>query len=101
MQQNPTQQATVVKSTLRFLIARKNTERARHGARPLTQQQIADETGIAPSVINGLVVNRAQRVDYKTIDRLCRFFKVQPGDLFEYIPEEEAAEAQHTDNHNA
>ncbi len=89
MQQNVTQRTTVVKSTLRFLIARENAERARRGIRPLTQQQIADETGIAPSVINGLVVNRAHRVDYKTIDRLCRFFDVQPGDLFEYIPEEQ------------
>jgi putative transcriptional regulator len=89
MQQNVTQRTTVVKSTLRFLIARENADRARRGIRPLTQQQIADETGIAPSVINGLVVNRAHRVDYKTIDRLCRFFDVQPGDLFEYIPEEQ------------
>ncbi len=80
----------MVKSTLRFLIARENADRARRGIRPLTQQQIADETGIAPSVINGLVVNRAHRVDYKTIDRLCRFFTVQPGDLFEYVPENEA-----------
>ncbi len=81
---------TVVRSTLRFLIARENAERARSGARPLTQQHIAEETGLSPSVINGLVVNRAHRVDYKTIDRLCRFFKVQPGDLFEYVSEDEA-----------
>jgi DNA-binding Xre family transcriptional regulator len=39
-------------------------------------------------------VNRAHRVDYKTIDRLCRCFGVQPGNLFEYVPDDEA-EAEH------
>jgi DNA-binding Xre family transcriptional regulator len=28
----------------------------------------------------------AARMDNPTRDRLCRFFKVQPGDLFDYIP---------------
>jgi DNA-binding Xre family transcriptional regulator len=41
-------------------------------------------------VISGLATNSQTRVDYKTMDRLCRFFKVQPGDLFEYVPDDAA-----------
>ncbi len=73
-----------VKSTLRLLIARENVRRAETGQPPLTQQQVATATGLPLSVVNGLMTGRSQRVDFKTLERLCSFFHVQPGDLLVY-----------------
>lgn len=77
-----------VRSRLRVLVASENLRRAQSGEDGLTQQQIAQDAGIPLSVISGLMTNRAQRVDYKTLDRLCRYFKCQPGDLLVYEAEE-------------
>lgn len=75
-----------VRSTLRRLIALENVKRAEQGRPSLTQQEIARDTGLPLSVVNGLATGRSQRVDFKTIDKLCEYFHVQPGDLFEHIP---------------
>ena len=56
--------------------------RAEHGQPTLSQADVAAGAKLPPSVVNGLVTGRQQRVDFKTIDRLCSFFKVQPGELF-------------------
>ena len=92
------QHSTMIRSRLSILLAQENLKRLEAGMPRLTQHQLAAETKVALAVISGLATNSQTRVDYKTMNRLCRFFKVQPGDLFEYLAEEEAAEAQHTDN---
>ena len=81
-----------VKSTLRLIIARENVKRAESGQAPLTQQQIANATGLPLSVVNGLATGRSQRVDFKTLDRLCSFFRVQPGELLVWEPRQEGGE---------
>jgi DNA-binding Xre family transcriptional regulator len=83
----------MVRSRLRVVIATENLKRAEAGRPALTQQQIADETGLPLSVVNGLATNRAGRVDFKTLDKLCKYFKVPPGDLLEYVPEAPEVEA--------
>lgn len=81
----------VVKSRLKVLIAERNLERARQGQEPLTVRGVALAAGLAPSVVGGLTSNRSQRIDFATIDKLCRFFSCQPGELLEYTPEGVAA----------
>jgi DNA-binding Xre family transcriptional regulator len=82
-----------IRCTLRLLVARQNVERVSAGQPELTQQRIADESGVPLSVVSGLITNRVKRVDYGTLDKLCRYFKAQPGDLlvWEPTPEEIAA----------
>lgn len=80
-------QPMTVRCTLRLLIARENVRRAEQGLPPLSQAEVAANAKLPPSVVNGLVTGRQQRVDFKTIDRLCSFFKVQPGELFVWDPE--------------
>jgi DNA-binding Xre family transcriptional regulator len=36
------------------------------------------------SVINGLMTGRTQRLDFSTLDRLCTFFRIQPGSLLQW-----------------
>lgn len=87
-----TEQAMPIRCTLRLLVARENVKRAQEGQPQLSQQQIARDTGLPPSVVNGLVTGRSQRVDFKTLDRLCTYFKVQPGDLLVWEPDAEVPE---------
>jgi DNA-binding Xre family transcriptional regulator len=72
-----------VYSTLREVVARENLRRAEARQPALTQQQIAQATGLPPSVVNGLMTNRVQRADFGTLAKLCRFFRVKPGELLD------------------
>ncbi len=86
------QPSTMIRCRLGILLAQENLRRAEAGLPRLSQNELAAETKVAVAVVNRLATNSQHRVDYKTMDRLCRFFNVQPGDLFEYIPEEKAEE---------
>lgn len=84
-----TEAMPMVKSSLRKLIARENLRRAESGLPPLSQAQIARESGVPQSVISTLSANKSRRIDFATIDGLCNFFKIQPGDLFDFTPNDD------------
>jgi putative transcriptional regulator len=77
-----------VKFALRKLIARKNMERAEAGQRALTQTEIAMGSKVSQSVVSTLMNGHSRRIDFDTINGLCGFFNITPGDLFEYTPDE-------------
>jgi len=77
-----------VKLALRKIIARKNLERAEAGEGPLTQVEIAAGSKVSQSVVSTLLNGRSRRIDFDTINGLCGFLHIAPGDLFEYIPDE-------------
>jgi DNA-binding Xre family transcriptional regulator len=66
-------------------------ELARRGEPALSLRRLAQETGIAQSVLVSLHTGRSQRVDYATIDRLLsyfnRFLLVKMDDLFAWEAE--------------
>ncbi len=57
------------------------------GEHKLRIADVARETGLHRNMVTLLYQETATRIDIEAIDRLCRFFKVQVGDLFEYVPE--------------
>jgi putative transcriptional regulator len=73
-----------VKSRLRALVAQRNYQRAEAGQPELSIRGIAQDAGLSASVVSGLMSNRAKRLDMTTLDKLCRFFDVQPGDILVY-----------------
>ena len=77
-----------VKSALRKLIAQENLRRAETGEPALSQASIARASGVPQSVISTLAAGKSRRIDFDTINGLCTFFKVQPGELFDYTPDE-------------
>ena len=79
--------AMPVKFALRKVVARANLRRADDGLPPLTQTEIANGAGVSQSVVSTLLTNRSERIDLKTINGLCTFFGITPGDLFDYSPE--------------
>ena len=75
-----------VRSRLKLLIAERNLDRIKQGLPEITQREIAAESHLPLSTVSGLTSGRAGRVDFRTIDKLCRYFNVQPGELLEYVP---------------
>lgn len=78
----------MIRSRLKLLIAERNVKRIAAGEPTLTLERLSAETGLAKSTLTGLTAHRARMVAFDTMDALCRFFEVQPGDLFEYVPDE-------------
>lgn len=48
---------------------------------------VARQTGLNRSTITALYKETATRIDLPAIDRLCRLFRCQVGDLFEHLPD--------------
>jgi putative transcriptional regulator len=55
--------------------------------RGLDQKTIVDISGINRNTIKALANNANNRIDFPTLDKLCRSLNVVPGDLIEYIDE--------------
>ena len=78
-----------IKMAVRKLIARENMRRAETGEPVLTQTELERLSGVSQSVVSTLISGKMKRIDLKTINGLCNFFQVQPGDLFDYTPDED------------
>lgn len=78
-----------IHSNLKVLIARENLRRAEAMQPALTMRGLARETGLALSVLWNLASHRSERVDFKTLDKLCSYFKVGVGELLVWEPEQE------------
>ena len=53
------------------------------------------KAGFNPNIVDKVLsgtLNKQKRVDSETINRLCAFLNCQPGDIMEYIPDEEVNE---------
>ena len=46
-------------------------------------QDVHDRTGLARNTVSNLYYDRACRIDYATVERLCELFECGLGDLFE------------------
>jgi len=62
------------------------------GERKLKISDLVRETNINRGSITRLYHEKANRVDLDLIDTLCRYFKCEIGDLFEFIESEEDEE---------
>jgi len=56
-------------------------------ARNLTQKDIIEISGISRNTVKALVANASTRIDFPTLDALCRGLNVTPGELIEFIPD--------------
>ncbi|MDY3031135.1 MAG: helix-turn-helix transcriptional regulator [Clostridia bacterium] len=58
------------------------------GRRRMTQQQLAQETGIRPSTISNIYNDMCIRINIDYIDKICEVLDCRIDELFEYIPNE-------------
>lgn len=56
---------------------------------PLKMTQVAEATGIRANTISDIYFSKTKRVSTEVIDKLCKLFSCTPGDLIEYIPEDQ------------
>lgn len=68
---------------LRVLIAEKELRERRK----LTYRVIADETKIPISTLTDYMTQKITRFDAPTLEKLCSYFGVQPGDILIYTKE--------------
>ena len=59
------------------------------GDRRLTQKKLAELANLRPSTINAIYNERATRIDYDVLDKLCVALGCQPGDLLEHVADSE------------
>lgn len=53
--------------------------------RGIGNKEVVEKTGISRNTITSLAANATKRIDYDTIDALCRGLGITPGDLIEYV----------------
>ncbi|MHC5061030.1 MAG: helix-turn-helix domain-containing protein [Planctomycetota bacterium] len=53
-------------------------------------KELAEATGIAVNNLSVLKTNKARAVRFSTLEKLCKALNCAPGDLLEYIPENES-----------
>lgn len=52
-------------------------------------QDVTNETGLARNTVGNLYKDKATRIDYDTINKLCEMFHITVGELLEYFPDPE------------
>jgi len=52
-------------------------------------KELAEATGIAVNNLSVLKTNKARAVRFSTLVKLCKALDCTPGDLLEYVPENE------------
>lgn len=58
------------------------------GMKRINMTKLAEATGLSRNSVFLLYHERVERLDLKTLDKLCVFLDCQPGDLLEHIPNE-------------
>jgi len=54
------------------------------GERRMSIAELQRQTGLSYVTLHNLYSDKSQRVDFKTLDSICRALSVQPGDILEY-----------------
>ena len=60
--------------------------------------ELADKVGITLANLSILKNNKARAVRFSTLEAICQALDCQPGDIIEYIPEEEILKKQKNGN---
>lgn len=73
--------SVTVNNRFAILLAEKRIKERRN----IPLAEIAEEIGVARKTLYAWENNTVTRFDVPVIDALCKYFGVNPGDLFEYI----------------
>lgn len=59
------------------------------GKHRMNIQDVCDKTGLARNTVAFLYHDKVKRVDYSTLDALCKLFNCSVGDLLEFVAVED------------
>lgn len=69
------------------IVVRLDVELAR---RKMPVGEFAQRVGITPANVAVLKNGRAKAIRFATLERMCEVLECQPGDLLEWVPDEDA-----------
>ena len=72
---------------IRFRLAELIADKAFKERRVITLSEIAESTGIHRATLSKMANQPGANVGTDIIDKLCRYFECQPGELLTYLPE--------------
>lgn len=55
----------------------------------MTQKELAEKTGIRPPTVSAICTGAVKHLPIEALNKICAVLNCQPGDLMEYIPDEE------------
>ena len=58
--------------------------------RKMTSLELANRVGMTPANLSILKNNKAKAVRFSTLEAICAALDCQPGDILEFVPDEEA-----------
>ena len=75
------------------LLRQRRFEKEERESRKLTYEVMEEETGLAPTTLARLLKRGEciERIDGKTLETLCLYFKCNVGDLLTFVPTENEA----------
>ena len=59
--------------------------------RRMKLKELAEATGLAVNNLSILKTNKARAIRFSTLNSICKALDCSPGDLIEYVPDEEQA----------
>lgn len=59
--------------------------------RKISLGELSSRVDLSPANLSILKNNHARAVRFSTLDALCRVLQCQPGELLEYIPDEDGS----------
>lgn len=62
--------------------------------RKMSAGTLAEKIGITPANLSVLKNNKAKAVRFTTLYALCKALDCQPGDILEYIPDDEPEDSE-------
>lgn len=60
--------------------------------RKVNSKELAERIGISPVNLSRIKTGKISAVRFSTLDAICQALDCQPGDLLEYIPDDEVSE---------
>jgi len=60
--------------------------------RKISSTELSNRLGITMANLSILKTNKAKAIRFSTLDALCRILECQPGDILEYVEDEEDEE---------
>ena len=57
--------------------------------RKMTSGELAEKVGITAANLSILKTGKARAIRFSTLDAICKALDCQPGDILEYLPDED------------
>jgi len=66
--------------------------------RKVRSNELAETIGITPSNLSLLKSGRVRGIRFETLEAICKALDCQPGDLLEYVPDEQSMKPRKESN---